>query len=803
MNAARRLITTALGARRLVLGATPREGGDLGCVHGSRTVVGAWRVEGSMRCVQGLVLAVSAALGVLICAAVFASAPALADGACPNEAVRVEEGATYLPDCRAYERITPAYQEGDQLYGYAISESGEQVVLNGKSDLAGNPGSGYALNEGEVYLDERTPAGWQLRPLNAPSSQFAGEDILAAEPTGGRSLWLQHTLAQSTSDIDLYLRAPSGLFSPIGPVIPSIASEPEPSNNWDVQDGGTMVQGATPNYSHIVLKNNVHEDHWPFDASTQPETLYEYEGDAPPSSHPILVAVNGEKGSTDMIDPNCATRLGSLYGSTRNAISVSGETIIFSLEDGDVCENLYVRVDGGRLSPGPASTVEISESECTIACGGASGKDFEGASENDERVFFTSTQKLTNGAIDGTASGNAVGTSSEGCEVTTTGEGGCNLYEYDFASPPHERLRLIAGGEVLGVAGVAEDGSRVYFVSRLALADSGENEYGKVAQSAKPNLYVYSTTTASTRFIAPLGEDQQDVWEREARRRNAVVAGHEGQFLLFDSSTSDLTPDDPGSHRQLFEYDAETAELVRVSKGEAGYNGDGNEVKHGVEEEWELVPSGEGQDRAAPELNISNNGKIVVFETREQLSPRAISAVAGCQSVYEFHTRGSLSEGQVYLLSDGHDNTTLTSSSACGPRLMGMSASGANVLITSADSLVPREPSAVGEQLNIYDVRELGGFTPTPVSGSCQGAACPGMFSTGPLSVPPSSATLSGPDNLPPPSPVPSVVKAKSATPKKQSGRCPKGKRRSHGKCVEQKGTPMKSKRASQERRTK
>src|SRR5450759_1534759 len=43
--------------------------------------------------------------GLLACAA-----PAFAAEPCPNEAIREQQGVTYLPDCRAFEQVTPAHK---------------------------------------------------------------------------------------------------------------------------------------------------------------------------------------------------------------------------------------------------------------------------------------------------------------------------------------------------------------------------------------------------------------------------------------------------------------------------------------------------------------------------------------------------------------------------------------------------------------------------------------------------------------------------------------------------------------------
>ena len=52
--------------------------------------------------------------------------------------------------------------------------------------------------------------------------------------------------------------------------------------------------------------------------------------------------------------------------------------------------------------------------------------------------------------------------------------------------------------------------------------------------------------------------------------------------MLFASSTENLTSEDATSAVQLFEYDAETGELVRVTQGENHYENNGQNVESGI-----------------------------------------------------------------------------------------------------------------------------------------------------------------------------------------------------------------------------
>ncbi len=653
----------------------------------------------------------------------------IASGAtCENEALRSELGSSLLPECRAYEMVSPPYKDGQPLFVAGFAANGESVILHSLAGIAGTPGSSEAVTESNWYLARRTAEDWRLSTLNTPLSEFVGQVPDAQEVDSGSSLWTQHTPLQSTNTAGMYIRSVGGEYDPVGTLSPKAVGEEEASDF--IQGSNPLVDdkpiAATSTYQHIVIRAAHPEAHWPFDQTIGEESIYEYSGTN--NKQPVLVAALGsEKGSEKLIEP-CGTAFGGgLSGSAYNALSRDGETIFFTLEP---CSpkpaEIYARLHGAVDSPGAAESVDVGESECSIECGAEeSGRNFEGASENGDEVFFTSTQKLTNDASDLTAGGNA--TEGEGCAVTT---GGCNLYEYDFALPVHHRLTLVAGGvdDVRGVAGIAEDGSRIYFVADDEAPGSGENKFHRRPAPGEPNLYVYNTNTSVTAFIATLNvkEDKQD-WRR-AFSRPVQVAGEDGRFLLFVSAAAGVTPDEKDEERvaQLFEYDAEMGELVRVSQGEEGYAENGNEVARGIQPESIASATsrlGELEDFKATTnlLNIARDGKAVVFETTGGLSRRAAPASSlGCTSVYEFSSEGPIAAGKVHLLSDGRD-TQLYQGAGCGARFQAMDEDGTNVLIFTADPLLTSDVDGV--QPDVYDVRVGGGFAPGPVDGEL--AICP------------------------------------------------------------------------------
>ncbi len=707
-----------------------------------------------------------------------------APGGCPDEVLRSELNSSFLPDCRAYEMVTPPYKEGYPLLMVSYASDGDRAILSSLATLTGNPGSTETLTTNGSYLDTRTATGWQLAPLNSPLSKFVGQLMLAAEANDGETLWSQHTPAQPLSSHGLYVRSASGVFNFVGPLGPTENPTEEHSNVNESEGQRDVVVGTTSNFTHIIVEANFLEGRWPFDTTAGNEThsLYEYSGIA--NKEPVLVGVIGEKGSQQLI-ATCGTTLGAGTAiSSYNAISSDGETVFFTVNpcgSAPATAEVYARLHGGSISAAPGETVDVSESECTVECGVASGKNFEGASEDGTRVFFTSTQKLTNSAIDGTSGGSATET-ERGCAATLPGTpvkpSGCNLYEYDFLAPLGERLKSVSvGGGVLGVVGIAEDGSRVYYVSRAVIGSAEEGVFGRDPVLGQPNLYVYDSVSDSTSFVATLAEGDRGDWRR-AKERPAVLAGGDGRVLLFASSLVGLTPDARSGVPQLFEYrsagEGEAAELVRVTKGEDGFNEDGNGPDAEVEPSFiENVGKELGSSRdfktTTNKQDLSSDGRTVVFAAG-LLSPLATAASQHCSSLYEFHSNGALSQGSVHLLSDGRDTQIYRPGVPCGVLFQAMDAGATNVLFESADPLLGGDVD--GSQFDIYDARVDGGFGPSPSVGACGGGLCEGAVS-GPPAPPVAGAAAKA-----------SVAPAVSAAPTVRARPKPrKGKRRKAKAC--------------------
>ncbi len=676
---------------------------------------------------------------------------------CPNEAIRASLHSVSLPECRAYELVSPAVKNGWQVEVPNVSLDGEQVLATSLGGFAGST----QTRANSFYDLTRTPGGWLTSPFIEPPGfiNTVFDNLQAATPNLDSGLFEYRP--SSTADPRVrrfYIRdLPDGSPVEVGPVfstaalnsnpLTSVGRHSEPSISADFKhilftiEGPSSLSGPHLNYL------------WPEDGTIENvegpafTSLYEYVGTG--NSKPSLVGVNdaGQQIS------QCGTSLGfpprghfirfqdeELY----NAISADGSRVFFTAAAaceggaGPAANELFARTDSSKTTsisePSSGATGDCSECDTSEPAAAV----FQGASEDGSKVFFLSEQRLLPGSE------------------------GQNLYEYDFDAIMGKRLVLVAPA-VAGVARVSEDGSRVYFVSQHALTVS-PNPVGAVAQSGGDNLFVYDTPTKSTAFVGELSPADEEDWQRADER--PVDATKDGRFIAFTSS-ADLTPDDTSTSQQVFEYDALEKTLIRVSAGREGFNQNGNTDEYPARI---VFPSYDGRLNPAPQpTSISADGAYVVFQSRDNLTPHAL---AGYNNVYEFH------DGQVSLISDGRDVTVNVEDNS-NVALVGVDASGANVFFITGDQLVPQDGDT---QTDLYDARINGGFPPPAEPKRCEGDGCQGgLAPLPPLSTALSPSQPAGEGVVEPPVKVPVKTKTKHKTkktkPKKKAHRGHKARR--------------------------
>ncbi len=681
-----------------------------------------------------------------------------------------------LPDCRAYEMVSPPYKDGFSIQGGPTLSEGSAggAPLVAAGSLGAFAGGPDIITVGNDYEFERTEAGWQTAPLEPQPEQFYVVPGVAPSDERGRlaisedgaALFVLHTPLESAYAANLYRREADGAFQEIGPMLPQSAVPAGPTGLRSFT--ATFAEdlhfaGASPGLNRVMfytgageeLPEGVATNLWPGDATVLGSdrfSLYEYPGIGH-SDPPRLVGVD----SAGRQVSQCGATLGgppARQGNTDNAISADGQTVFFTaLKGGCTGHN---ELGEPLTGTGPASdqlfarsgsestSISVPTSECGVPCEGlpAADANFEGASQSGDIAVFSSTEKLLPEAVEDSGEHESGGellpddaVENGGCR-TASADGGCNLYGYDKAAPAGHRLFLVStgangGAHVQGVAGMSADGSRVFFVATAKL--SGANREGRAPVDGGENLYVYTRRCAdaepdcaspatSVVFVATLSESDQSQWSQTGEAPMDVTP--DGDYLVF-TSRADITPDDTSTVRQVFRYDADSATLVRVSIGNDGFNDDGNTTTPGLGAGIQGPSfSGALEPGVDPHPSVSGDGSIVVFDSPLALTPGALEArselnplgeTTYAKNVYEYE------DGHVYLISDGRSATGVPLA-FLGSLLIGVSDDGRDVFFRTYGSLLPQDTDSL---VDIYDARAGGGFPgPVGASGACEGSAC-------------------------------------------------------------------------------
>jgi hypothetical protein len=618
---------------------------------------------------------------------------------CPNEAFRTGI-STRLPDCRAYELVTPPDTNGRQLQPITAdrfsalwdlfpvelsSEEGGSFVYEVFAGALAAPAGGSGAMD--VYRAQRGEAGWATTQRISRSSS----DINWTLPGGISS---DHGYAFSMEHNVDFLRQPDGSFELTG--LGSLAVEPYAQGRYISEGGGHVVFSTG-------LTQGPAQSEWCVEAGASC-AVNKLEPDAPPKGTGAIYDRSAD-GPTHVIsllpgDETPTAKQQAFYqGTSEDASSVAFkicEECSFGSDGRPLESTLYVRADNGLAGE---RTEEVASGETA----------FGGLSEEGRFLFYVDL---------------ATGT----------------IHRFDTTDEADVEVNAIGEGEIVNVSA---DGSHVYFISQQQL-DGSKGTLGQ------PNLYVWrggapeyiATVLPSDLVETSPGIRQKGpyltAWTQMASPSTEDIRGPDadssrstpnGSVLVFESRAK-LTLYDNAGHTEIYRYE-DGAGLMCVTCWKADpATTDAHLQNLDVLPPWIILH------------NLSDDGSRVFFETDEALVERDTN---GDNDAYEWHEEDG-GGTTIDLISSGRPPTYppwkgWRQGEPYPNALFAITPEGSDVFFTASEALTP----GAGENGTqaIYDARIDGGV-PAPVSReACVEEDCKsGAIETGlPFSGPESEAT--------------------------------------------------------------
>lgn len=647
-----------------------------------------------------------------------------------NERFRTGPGA-FLPDCRAYELVSPLDKNNGDV---VVKSSSAGPISATQSSLFGERltySSIYSFGEPEgapfssQYLAERHPLGdaqegWANESISPPRTTLAAVDAPLNTPEYKAfssdlcAGWLLHDSDPPLTEdavpgfLNLYRRANCGPFD-YETLTPEAPPPGHPGDYWPELQG-VSADGATA----IYAANDRLAD-----APVNGDFRYQLYAQVGGQLRFVCYLPNGDKSGRACSAGMHGNDRGFGHRSNlQGALSSDDSLVYWTAYSGGVGGvfpgSLYVSENPGQPQSAHSGD-ECTEpgKACTLAVSGAVSAD---------------PARFWGAAADGSAAIFSIG--PIGAE---------ELYRFELAAAKAgEEASTPIAGELGSVLGMSEDASRVYFTSREDLDEGGP------AAEGVPNLYLYEAGGGgSLTFIGDAGAAGGSPWP--SARRTRVSA--DGRHLAFVSTASptgydnlDAKSGQPDS--EVYLYRADEEELLCVSCNPTGARPSGRLVG-GTSWVAGQIPAWERSLYASRVL--SEDGSRLFFESYDALALRDGN---GAKDVYQWKAEGSGG-------CDGADSSFVAAAGGCVDLIssgqspsessfLDAGADGSDVFFTTLSSLLSQDESGV----DVYDARVNGGF-PAPPSPRppCEGDACQGPASP-PAETIPSSSVYEGPGNL-------------------------------------------------------
>jgi phosphodiesterase/alkaline phosphatase D-like protein len=714
-----------------------------------------------------------------------------------------------LPDQRAFEMVSPPNKGGAPVEALTreggvilASEDGDRLtyVVDG---ALGEEVQGNRSPEWQQVLATRGGSEWSSKDIANPNAtakgitagltpeyQFFSSDLSSAfvEPVSqGQNA--EPPLAPGVTQATIYLRD-----NATGTYLPLVT---EANTAPGTQFGGhVQFVSATSNLDHEVFSSAV-----PLTGPTSAPGLYELtEG----TLQPISIRPNGKPAKGQI-------ELGYFARVVSHAISEDGTRVIWTLkEENSGRGHLYLR----DTLHGRTLQLDAAQGVAEPDIGSAQ---FQAASSDDSRIFFTDKQRLT---ADSTAeAGQANGKPDlYECEIVEeAGKLACDLRDLtvDQHTGEHASVQNL-------ILGSGEEGSSLYLIAQGVLAGN-QNGNGQAAVAGQNNLYALHSEGDqwTTSFIATLSAEDSPEWEGGTTKSDTAFlttrVSPNGRYLAFMSAAPltgyenvDASPAAKGARdEEVFLYDAVSTSLRCVSCNPSGArpNGVFDTVESGeglglladrrkvwaelAHEHWLAgnIPGWTAQTLTSAIFQsrfLSDQGRLY-FNSPDSLVPAAQNAK---ENVYEYEPSGtggceSSSGGCVSLLSGG--------SSDHESAFIEATPDGSDVFFVTEAQLLPQDTDTA---FDIYDARECSEGSPcltppSPPQPPCgQTSSCrPAQPAQSIPAAPGGSATFLGQGNIKAQAPVAlkqqvqgSKAGAKPLTRAQRLSRALKGCRKLHPK---------------------
>ncbi len=444
-------------------------------------------------------------------------------------------GAIALPDGRQWEMVSPPSKNGAVISAMNKEGGVAQAAADGGAFTwaanipIGPEPAGNRAPEWSQIFSTRGAGGWSSRDIAPPNEAAVGPGGSLSEYmffSSNLSLGLieeagETPLSPEASEKTIYLRdTASDSYVPL-----VTAANVQAGAKFGGNGNPTLApyfQGASSDLGHIVFSSP--EALTP--NALQGSNLYEWFG----GQLRLVSMLSEREGGAAATEPS----LGYLDQDVRQAISSDGSRVVWTNKG-----SLYMSV------PAHGETVRLDVAQGAREPAVAAAQ-FQTASDDGSRVFFTDDQRLT---ADSTASPT---------------EDKQDLYVFETTNGEAESLKgtltdltvdanASESADVRGLLpGASEDGSYVYFVADGVLGNGAAasavpgdckfetTETGEFGTGETCNLYLahYNGTSWTTAYIARLsGDDAQD-WNGQAGaelKRLTSRASPNGRYLAFMS----------------------------------------------------------------------------------------------------------------------------------------------------------------------------------------------------------------------------------------------------------------------------